>query len=394
MATTPTATRPVTSFDRFNNVLREAVKKGGSDLHVVVGSGFRIRLKGEMVSPSDPAPLTPADVATIAAGILLAGRKCTRETVASFVQGITDFDCSYSLAEVGRFRVNICSQRGSLSLVLRHIPFNVPDFTKLGLPEVLEKIAMMDRGLVLLTGTTGTTGSGKSSTLAALINHINQNRSAKIITIEDPIEFIYRDSKANIIQREVGSDTESFAKALRAALRQDPDIILVGEMRDTVTIDIAMKAAETGHLVFSTVHTTDAPKTVSRLIAVFDPGEQPTVRLRLAESCRASFRSACCPRPITAAGGGLRNHAPDQIHSGVYRRPGQDRHNERLHGKGSRDVRHADLRPAPDGSLPVGNHLAGRGHACRHQPGRLRAKPAIPVIGGLAPQGSSRLLLR
>ena len=293
MATTPTATRPVTAFDRFNNVLREGVNKGASDVHIVVRSGFRIRLKGEMTPPADPTPLTPADVATIAAGILLSGRKCTRENVASFVQGITDYDCSYSLSEVGRFRVNICSQRGSLSLVLRHIPFNVPDFTKLGLPPVLEKIAMTDRGLVLLTGTTG---SGKSSTLAALINHVNQNRSAKIITIEDPIEFIYRDIKANIIQREVGSDTESFAKALRAALRQDPDIILVGEMRDAITVDTALKAAETGHLVFSTVHTTDAPKTVSRLIAVFDPAEQPTVRMRLAEVLQGVISQRLLPK--------------------------------------------------------------------------------------------------
>ena len=293
MATAPTATRPVTAFDRFNNVLREAVNKGASDVHIVVGSGFRIRLKGEMTAPADPSPLTPADVATIGAGVLLSGRKCTRENVASFVQGITDYDCSYSLPEVGRFRVNICSQRGSLSLVLRHIPFNVPDFTKLGLPPVLEKIAMEDRGLVLLTGTTG---SGKSSTLAALINHINQNRSAKIVTIEDPIEFIYHDSKANIVQREVGSDTESFARALRAALRQDPDIILVGEMRDTVTIDIALKAAETGHLVFSTVHTTDAPKTILRLIAVFDPAEQPTVRTRLSETLQGVISQRLLPK--------------------------------------------------------------------------------------------------
>ena len=297
MATTPTATptaaRPVTAFDRFNNVLREAVNMSASDVHVVVGSGFRIRHKGEMTAPSSASPLGPADVATIAAGILLAGRKCSRENVAAFVQGITDYDCSYSLPEVGRFRVNICSQRGSLSLVLRNIPFNVPDFTKLGLPPVLEKVAMADRGLVLLTGTTG---SGKSSTLAAMIDYVNQRKSAKIITIEDPIEFMYRDSKANIIQREVGSDTESFTKALRAALRQDPDIILVGEMRDSETVDIALKAAETGHLVFSTVHTTDAPKTVSRLIAVFDPGEQATVRLRLAETLQGVVSQRLLPK--------------------------------------------------------------------------------------------------
>lgn len=292
--TTQTVAKPaLTPFDRFNSVLREAVSLGASDLHVVVGSGFRLRLKGEMAPTSDTAPLNPSDAATIAAGILLAGRKCTRDNVASFVQGITDYDCSYSLSDVGRFRVNICSQRGTLSLVLRHIPFDIPDFKKLGLPPVLEQVAMLDRGLVLLTGTTG---SGKSSTLAAMINHVNKNRHAKIITIEDPIEFMYRDDKANIVQREVGSDTESFGKALRAALRQDPDIILVGEMRDTETIDIAIKAAETGHLVFSTVHTTDAPKTVSRLIAVFEPPEQPIVRIRLSETLQSIISQRLLPR--------------------------------------------------------------------------------------------------
>ncbi len=285
--------RPVNAFDRFNSVLREVVAKRGSDVHITAGSGFRLRLKGEMLPAGDNAALTPSDVATVVAGILLAGRKTTRENVAAFVQGITDFDCSYSLAEVGRFRVNIASQRGSLSLVLRHIPFEVPDFTKLGLPPVLEKVAMTERGLVLLTGTTG---SGKSSTLAAMINHVNKLRKAKIITIEDPIEFMYRDIQSNVIQREVGSDTESFAKALRAALRQDPDIILVGEMRDTETIDIALKAAETGHLVFSTVHTTDAPKTVSRLIAVFPPEEQIMVRIRLSETLQSVVSQRLLPR--------------------------------------------------------------------------------------------------
>ncbi len=292
-ATTETIAKPATAFDRFNNVLRHAVAMKASDVHIVVGSGFRVRMKGEMEATSDTGPLGPPDVATIAAGILLAGRKTTRENVAAMVQGITDYDCSYSLPEVGRFRVNICCQRGTLSLVLRHIPFTIPNFEQLGLPPVLEQVAMTDRGLVLLTGTTG---SGKSSTLAAMIDHVNKSKRAKVITIEDPIEFMYRDVKANIIQREVGSDTESFSKALRAALRQDPDIILVGEMRDTETIDIAIKAAETGHLVFSTVHTTDAPKTVSRLISVFDPAEQNIVRMRLSETLHGVVSQRLLPR--------------------------------------------------------------------------------------------------
>jgi len=158
---------------------------------------------------------------------------------------------------------------------------------------VLKDVAMTERGLVLLTGTTG---SGKSSTLAAMISHVNQNKSAKIITIEDPIEFLYKDVKCSIMQRECGADTENFAKALRAALRQDPDIILVGEMRDKETIDIAIKAAETGHLVFSTVHTQDAPKTISRLISVFEAAEQTNLRLRLAETLQAVISQRLLPR--------------------------------------------------------------------------------------------------
>ena len=295
MATTiaPTTAAKVGPFERFNQVLRFAVNSKASDVHIVAGGPFRLRLKGEIIPAEDNVPLTPSDVATVVAGILLAGRKATRENVAQIVQNATDIDCSYSLPEVGRFRVNICSQRGSLSLVLRHIPFQIPDFTKLGLPGVLEKIAMEDRGLVLLTGTTG---SGKSTTLAAMVNHVNKSKKAKIITIEDPIEFMYRDEKSNVVQREVGTDTESFSKALRAALRQDPDIILVGEMRDTETIDIAVKAAETGHLVFSTVHTTDAPKTVSRLISVFPPEEQPMVRIRLSENLKGVISQRLLPR--------------------------------------------------------------------------------------------------
>ena len=272
------------AFERFNAVLKTMVEKEASDLHVSVGSGFRIRLLGRLVPAPDNGPLTPSEIASIAGGILLAGRKCTRENLAQFVETITDFDCSYSVPGLGRYRVNIASQRRSLALVLRHIPYILPTIEGLRLPSVLADIAMAERGLVLVTGITG---SGKSTTLAAMINLINQKKHCKIVTIEDPIEFLYRDDKCSIAQRECGSDTESFAKALRAALRQDPDIILVGEMRDKETIDIAIKAAETGHLVLSTVHTTDAPRTISRILSVFDPSEQASARLRLSETLLA-----------------------------------------------------------------------------------------------------------
>jgi twitching motility protein PilT len=186
---------------------------------------------------------------------------------------------------VGRFRVNIYRQRNTFAVILRVIPFEVPTLESLGLPPVLREVASEERGLVLITGVTG---SGKSSTLAAMINLINQTQRCHILTIEDPIEFMHKNQKASISQREIGLDTPGFNVALRAALRQDPDIILVGEMRDTETIDIALKATETGHLVFSTVHTTDAAKTVGRLISVFPSSEQNMVRIRLAENLKAT----------------------------------------------------------------------------------------------------------
>jgi twitching motility protein PilT len=274
----------LSAFDRFNNVLKMMTEKEASDLHISVGSGFRIRVHGDLVPAPDGGPLAPNEIATIAGGILLAGRKCSKENLVSFVENLTDYDCSYSVAGLGRFRVNISSQRRSLALVLRHIPFALPTIDGLQLPPVLKTIALAERGLVLVTGITG---SGKSTTLASMINLINQTKRCKIVTIEDPIEFLYQDDKCCIAQRECGSDTENFAKALRAALRQDPDIILVGEMRDKETIDIAIKAAETGHLVLSTVHTTDAPKTISRILSVFDPSEQDSARLRLSETLLA-----------------------------------------------------------------------------------------------------------
>ena len=271
----------IDAFERFNIVLKAMVEQGGSDLHISAGCGFRMRLRGNLTTALDKDPLAPADIVVIVGGILLANRKCTPQNLMSFISSITDYDGSYSIAGLGRFRVNIASQRQSLSLVLRHIPFMLPTINGLGLPPVIGDIALEERGLVLVTGITG---SGKTTTLAAMINLMNQRKNCKIITIEDPIEFLYKDDKCSIIQRECGSDTENFSKALRAALRQDPDIILVGEMRDKETIDIAIKAAETGHLVLSTVHTTDSPKTISRIISNFDPSEQSMVRQRLAET--------------------------------------------------------------------------------------------------------------
>ena len=294
----PDAQTKLDAFERFSIVLKEMVGQGASDLHIAVGSGFRIRQRGKLTFASDTDALTPSDIVTIVSGILLANRKCTRENLMPFIETITDYDGSYSVAGLGRFRVNIASQRRSLALVLRHIPYALPTIEGLGLPPILNDISLEERGLVLVTGITG---SGKSTTLAAMINLINQTKNCKIITIEDPIEFLYKDAGCCVIQRECGSDTENFAKALRAALRQDPDIILVGEMRDKETIDIALKAAETGHLVLSTVHTTDAPKTISRILSNFDASEQSTVRLRLAETLLAIISQRLVVR---ADGGG------------------------------------------------------------------------------------------
>jgi twitching motility protein PilT len=280
-------------IETFNAVLKKATELSASDVHISAGGPYRLRLRGAMAPVAGLPPLTAAETRQIAGEILLQARKATAENLEGVLVALQDLDCSYSIPGVGRFRVNICSQRGSLSIVMRAIAERIPAFADLGLPPVLSDIAMEERGLVLLTGTTG---SGKSTTLASMVAHVNQQKAGKIVTIEDPIEFLHRDSKCNVVQRELGTDTESFDAALRAALRQDPDIILVGEMRDRATIDIALKAAETGHLVFSTVHTTDAQRTIARLISVFDPAEQVATRLRLSESLRAVISQRLLPR--------------------------------------------------------------------------------------------------
>jgi twitching motility protein PilT len=275
--------------DDLNLLLTAGVQHGASDIHLKAGFPPTYRVNG-VLSPLKYDRLMPAD--TIAICRMLVHDK----DIEGRLDEIHEHDTSYSLPGVSRFRVNIYRQRGTLALVLRIIPSKVPSLDDLGLPPVVKEIADMDRGLVLVTGATG---SGKTSTLAAMISHINHTRRVHILTIEDPIEFLHPNVKSSVSQREIGLDTKNFNLALRAALRQDPDVILVGEMRDAESIDIALKAAETGHMVFSTVHTTDASKTVGRLISVFPAEEQSTVRHRLADNLKGTISQRLLPRADT-----------------------------------------------------------------------------------------------
>jgi twitching motility protein PilT len=261
----------------FDQLLAAAVKNGASDVHLKAGAPPMFRLQGDLREVKAPK-LQPEDTQSVVLHLLHS------EELKQNIEKLRDHDTSYVVPEVGRFRVNIFRQRGSFAVILRIIPLEIPTFEQLGLPPVLAKIAQTERGLVLVTGVTG---SGKSSTLAALVGEINRTHKRHILTIEDPIEFVHQDIKSSVSQREIGPDTGDFAVALRAALRQDPDVILVGEIRDRETVDIALKAAETGHLVLSTLHTTDAPKTINRLIGLFPMEEQNVVRMRVAESLQS-----------------------------------------------------------------------------------------------------------
>ena len=273
-------------FDKF---LAAAVKAGASDIHMKAGAQPTLRVHGVLKEVKLEA-ITDAALSHLVVHML------DRNGVGYDLEKMRDFDTSYTVDGVGRFRANILRQQGKWAIVLRVIPRSVPTLEELGLPPVLKKLAREERGLVLVTGVTG---SGKSTTLAAMINEINQEFRKHIVTIEDPIEFVHEDVLSRITQREVGADTDSFDMALRAALRQDPDVILVGEMRDSVTIDTGLKAAETGHLVFSTVHTNDAAKTIGRIIDVFPYEAQNGVRLRLAENLRGTVSQRLLRRSDT-----------------------------------------------------------------------------------------------
>ena len=277
----------------FEQLLAASVQAGTSDIHIKVGAPVMIRDRGDIV-PVMEERMSLKDVELIVTLLLSNVASLPGSQVKLTELGaIRDFDCSFSLRGVGRFRVNIYRQRGSLAVTMRIIPSKVPTIEDLFLPTILNDIAVEPRGMVLVTGTTG---SGKSTTLAAMLNHVNKTCTRKIITVEDPIEFLIPDGSSFLSQREVGGDTESFSNALRAALRQDPDIIMVGEMRDQETIEIALKAAETGHAVLSTVHTADAEGTITRLVGAYDLSQQEAVRLRLADSINAIISQRLLPR--------------------------------------------------------------------------------------------------
>jgi twitching motility protein PilT len=269
----------------LNALLQRAVAMGASDLHLKVGSFPVARVHGHLQVVSDDKRLDHDDLVDMAASVLPPSHR-------GKLKDTQEIDIAYSVPGMGRFRCNVFQQRGTIGMVLRIIPVTVRDIDELGLPAALKKIASEERGLVLVTGTTG---SGKSTTLAAMIDYINRTRAAHVITIEDPIEYLHRDSMAFINQREIGTDTRSFALALRSALRQDPDVILVGEMRDMETIETALHAAETGHLVFSTLHTLDATETINRIISVFPPHQQKQIRLQLAAVLKSAIAQRLLP---------------------------------------------------------------------------------------------------
>jgi twitching motility protein PilT len=271
-------------FD-IDSALRTLVERDGSDLHVKVASPPIVRVHGELLPLEGYGRLTPEDTERAFHDI-------------AEVRSLTEFeedgeaDFSYSIPNLSRYRVNAFKQRGSISVVARAIPYGIKSIDELGLPQIVRRLAEEQRGIILVTGTTG---SGKSTTLAAMIDHINRTRPRHVVTLEDPIEYLHRDNRSIVNQREVGSDTKSFARAMRRVLRQDPDVILIGEMRDEETVRTALSAAETGHLVLSTVHTLDATETINRIIDFFPPHLQHQARVMLASTLKGAIAQRLVP---------------------------------------------------------------------------------------------------
>ncbi len=270
----------------LNDILAIAVKAKASDIHIKTGLPPVVRIDGRLRPIPNAQRLAPDQVRAMAFAIM-------NERQKGIFEEHYECDVAYGVPGLGRFRVSIYSQRGTVAMVFRSIPFGIPSIENLTLPPVIKKLALEERGLILVTGTTG---SGKSTTLAAMIDYINEHRTCNIITVEDPVEFLHRDKKSILSQREVGFDTLSFSTALKGALRQDPDVVLVGEMRDLETIETAMHAAETGHLVMSTLHTLDAAETINRIISVFPPFHQRQIRLQLSGVIKGVISQRLVPR--------------------------------------------------------------------------------------------------
>jgi len=269
----------------MEKIIKAAVERGASDLHIKAGDVFRARINGKLVALTKQR-LTPDQTRAIALKLISSEEDRAR------VDRLRDFDCSWGMPGVGRFRVNVLRQRSSFMIVMRVIPFTVPTLESLRLPAALEQLAESERGLVLVTGVSG---SGKSSTVAAMVHHINRTQHKHVVTIENPIEFLHRDLSCSITQREVGVDTESIVVGLRAALRQDPDVVVLGDLPDAETIDTAIKAAETGHLVIATMPTPDTVTTIDRIVATFPREEREIGRMRFAEALRAVVSQQLLP---------------------------------------------------------------------------------------------------
>ena len=284
--TTEAAARPATGREfNLREALEELVRRGGSDLHLKVGRPPVVRVNGDL-QETGLAVLRPEDI-----------KRCAEQTLSPKQREVfaerKEIDFAIGVQGLGRFRTNIFQQRGTLGMAFRAIPVDVPGLDTLELPQVLEDIALLPRGMVLVTGITG---SGKSTTLAAMIRRLNEQRAVNIVTIEDPIEFLHRDAKSMISQREVGADTLSFHDALRHVLRQDPDVIMLGEIRDRPSMETVLKAADTGHMVLSTLHTTDAAQTINRIISFFPPHQHAEIRQVLANALNAIVSLRLIPR--------------------------------------------------------------------------------------------------
>lgn len=272
----------------IEELLRSMADKGASDLHIRVPGPAVMRIDGKLIPQEDLPRLSPADVEQTFKQVTTESQ---RETFARDLE----LDFAYSIPDIARFRVNVMRQRGTMSIAFRRVPFEIPTIAALGLPRICKQLVLKPRGLILVTGPTG---SGKSTTLAAMIDYLNKHESRNVITIEDPIEYLYKNEKCIMAQRDLGDDTKSFANALIHALRHDPDVILVGEMRDLETIRTAITAAETGHLVLGTLHTVDAVQTVDRIIDAFPPEHQRQIRLQLSQVLEAVLSQTLLPRAM------------------------------------------------------------------------------------------------